>query len=186
MDFKEIKGTKHYIYDNEDEFRLTIRGAFPLFTYQQTNATIAGLDALVSYEPIESIKLVAKYSFLQGDDVSNKQPLVYMPSNNLFGSLSYSFKDGETMKNTNISINGKYVFRQLYLNANQDIAPTPDGYFLLGASVGTTFKLKNTKLRCSLTGDNLLNTVYRDYMNRQRYFADDLGWNVSVRLGFEF
>ena len=23
MDFKEIKGTKHYIYDNEDEFRLT-------------------------------------------------------------------------------------------------------------------------------------------------------------------
>jgi hypothetical protein len=28
--------------------------------------------------------------------------------------------------------------------------------------------------------------VYRDYMNRQRYFSDDLGWNVSVRLNFEF
>ncbi len=189
--FVQLLGYYQYI-DNfiylqpEDEFRLTIRGAFPLFTYQQTNATIGGLDALVSYEPIESIKLVAKYSFLQGDDVTNKQPLVYMPSNNLFGSLSYSFKDGETMKNSSISVNGKYVFKQTHLNANQDIAPAPDGYFLLGAGIGTTLKLKNTKLRCSVAGDNLLNTIYRDYMNRQRYFSDDLGWNVSVRLNFEF
>ena len=177
----------NFIYlQPEEEFRLTIRGAFPLFTYQQTNATIAGLDALVSYEPIESIRLVAKYSFLQGDDISNNQPLVYMPSNNLFASLSYSFKDGEKMKNSNISINGRYVFKQAHLNTDQDLSPAPEGYFLLGASIGTTFKLNNTKLRCSIAGDNLLNTVYRDYLNRQRYFADDLGWNLNLRLNFEF
>ena len=189
--FVQLLGYYQYISNfiylqPEDEFRLTIRGAFPLFSYQQTDATIAGLDALVSYEPIESIRLVAKYSFLQGDDVSNKQPLVYMPSNNLFGSFSYSFKDGEKMKNTAVSVNGRYVFEQTHLNLNQDITPPPTGYFLLGANIGTTFKLKKTKLRCSISGDNLLNAVYQDYLNRQRYFADDLGWNVNVRLGLDF
>jgi iron complex outermembrane receptor protein len=189
--FVQLLGYYQYISNfiylqPEDEFRLTIRGAFPLFTYQQTDATIAGLDALVSYEPIESIRLVAKYSFLQGDDRSNKQPLVYMPSNNFFGSLSYSFKDGGKMQNPAISVNGRYVFKQTHLNADQDIAPAPSGYFLLGANIGATFHLKSTKLRCSISGENLLNTRYRDYLNRQRYFADDLGWNVSMRLNFEF
>ncbi|MFT5020135.1 MAG: iron complex outermembrane receptor protein [Polaribacter sp.] len=177
----------NFIYlQPEDEFRLTIRGAFPLFTYQQTDATIAGLDALMSYEPIESIRIIAKYSFLQGDDLSNNQPLVYMPSNNLFSSFAYSFEDGEKLKNSSATINGRYVFKQTHLNLNQDIAPAPDGYFLLGASIGTTFKLKKTNLRCSISGDNLLNMVYRDYLNRQRYFADDLGWNVNVRLNLSF
>lgn len=177
----------NYIYlQPEDEFRLTIRGAFPLFTYQQTDATIAGLDALFSYEPIESIRLVAKYSFLQGDDLTNRQPLVYMPSNNLFGSFSYSFKDGERMKNSSISVNGRYIFKQTHLNVDQDLSPVPNGYFLLGANVGTTFEIKNTKLRCSISGENLLNTVYRDYLNRQRYFADEIGWNLNLQLGWTF
>ncbi|MCF8277965.1 MAG: TonB-dependent receptor [Flavobacteriales bacterium] len=189
--FVQVLGYFQYISNfiylqPEDEFRLTIRGAFPLFTYQQTDATIAGLDALVSYEPIESIRLVAKYSFLQGDDVRNKKPLVYMPSNNLFGSLSYSFKDGETMKNPSISINGRYIFKQTHLNTDQDFMAVPNGYFLLGANIGTTFKLKKAKLRCSISGENLLNTAYRDYMNRQRYFADETGWNVNLQLNCSF
>jgi len=178
---------RNFIYlQPEDEFRLTIRGAFPVFSYQQTDATIAGADLLVSYEPIESIRLLAKYSFLQGDDISNDQPLVYMPSNNLFGSFSYSIEDGEKRKNTNISINGRYVFKQTHLNSDQDFLPPPNGYFLLGASAGTSFKLKKATLRVSLNGENLLNTRYRDYLNRQRYFADDLGWNLNLRIGCSF
>jgi iron complex outermembrane receptor protein len=189
--FIQVLGYYQYISNfiylqPEDEFRLTIRGAFPLFTYQQTDATIAGLDALVSFEPIESIRLVAKYSFLRGDDVSNRQPLVYMPSNNLFGSFSYSFKDGGRMQNPTISVNWRYVFKQGHLNSDQDISPAPEGYFLLGANIGTTFKVKKTKLRCSISGENLLNARYRDYLNRQRYFADDLGWNLNLQLGLTF
>ena len=177
----------NFIYlQPEDEFRLTIRGAFPVFSYRQTDATIGGADLLLSYEPIESIRLVAKYSFLQGDDITNSQPLVYMPSNNLFGSFSYSIKDGEKRKNTSISINGRYVFRQHHLNDDQDFLATPSGYFLLGASAGTSVKLNKASLRFSINGENLLNARYRDYLNRQRYFADDLGWNVNLRIGCSF
>jgi iron complex outermembrane receptor protein len=29
---------------------------------------------------------------------------------------------------------------------------------------------------------NLLNTVYRDYLNGMRYFTDEMGRNISIRL----
>jgi iron complex outermembrane receptor protein len=165
---------------------LTIRGAYPIFTYEQTDAELFGTDVLLSYDPIASLRLMVKYAFLQGNDVSNRKPLVYMPSNNLVGSITYSVKDGTRMKNNGITVNGKYVFKQTHLNDDQDILPPPNGYFLLGATIGTTIQLNQLKLRLSLNGENLLNTRYRDYLNRQRYFADDLGWNVSMRFGLTF
>lgn len=178
---------ENYIYlQPQDSFRLTIRGAFPVFKYQQTNATLFGLDVLLSYEPIESIRLQAKYAFLQGDDVSNDQPLIFMPPNNLSATATYILKDGLKFKNTQFSINGRYVFRQDHLNDDQDLLPAPEGYFLLGASVGTSLHTEKLEWQFSLRGQNLLNSVYRDYLNRQRYFADDLGWNLSLRVGCVF
>ena len=32
------------------------------------------------------------------------------------------------------------------------------------------------------TAGNLLNTSYRNYMNRFRYYADEMGRNISIRL----
>jgi iron complex outermembrane receptor protein len=32
---------------------------------------------------------------------------------------------------------------------------------------------------------NLLNTVYRDYLNSMRYFTDEQGINASIRLKIE-
>jgi iron complex outermembrane receptor protein len=29
---------------------------------------------------------------------------------------------------------------------------------------------------------NLLNTVYRDYLNSMRYFSDEMGRNISLRF----
>ena len=177
----------NFIYlQPQPEFRLTIRGAFPLFSYQQTDATLAGADVLLSYEPIPRLRVIAKYAFLRGIDSRHNLPLIYMPANNLFGSIAYSFKDGKQRKNTAFTINGRYVFKQENLNADQDYLPAPDGYFLLGASLSSSFSWKETSFKCSLNAENMLNTTYRDYLNRQRYFANDLGWNLSVRVNYLF
>jgi iron complex outermembrane recepter protein len=34
----------------------------------------------------------------------------------------------------------------------------------------------------SLSGNNLLNVSYRDYLNRFRYFGDEMGRNIVLRL----
>ena len=46
-----------------------------------------------------------------------------------------------------------------------------------------TFPISNkTNLNVALNITNLLNTNYRSYLNRLRYFADDLGRNISLQL----
>ena len=49
--------------------------------------------------------------------------------------------------------------------------------FLLNTEIGVKFPLKDRTLSIALEGQNLLNTSYRVYMNRLRYFADDPGMN---------
>ncbi|MFT5348998.1 MAG: iron complex outermembrane receptor protein, partial [Bacteroidia bacterium] len=45
---------------------------------------------------------------------------------------------------------------------------------------------KDTPLHFSLGIRNILNTSYRDYMNRYRYYADDLGISIYTTLNYTF
>src|SRR5690606_7358342 len=67
-----------------------------------------------------------------------------------------------------------------------DFAPAPDAYALLNASMGVKLPLKERELSISLEGQNLLNTSYRSYMNRLRYFADEPGRNFVLRIKYNF
>jgi iron complex outermembrane receptor protein len=177
----------NYIYLNpQDEIRLTIRGAFPVFKYEQTNARLIGFDLASTYQFTERFNIMAKYSFLKGQDQSNDLPLIYMPSNNLSAEANYQIpKLGKFQKNA-FSVNGKYVFKQNNLLASQDFVAAPDAYFLLDLKFSTEIQLKKLRLKLHLRGENVLNTSYRDYLNRQRYFADDQGFNIifGINLGF--
>ena len=170
----------------QNEFRLTIRGAFPVFIYKQTDALIYGTDFLLSFEPKENVKWLFKYAFVKGEDRSGNRPLVNIPANNLFSSLTWSFKDSDKFKRNSFSVTGKYVFEQKNLLVEQDFLPPPDAYFLLGLNAETNWQFGHNPLRISLTVENLLNTKYRDYLNRLRYFADEPGINFVLGLNYEF
>ena len=65
----------HYIYlKPETASILTIRGAFPTFSYNQTNANISGADFLLSYEPFLKLRFISKAAILKGMNVSNAIP----------------------------------------------------------------------------------------------------------------
>ena len=189
---------KDYIYLNpENEIRLTIRGAFPVFKYKQTNAQIYGLDVSTRYQFSKSVDLKASYSFIKGDDLENNLPLINMPSNTIQASLRYQIqkpisigskerKRPKKLTNTQFEITNRYVFRQNNLLAEQDFTLPPNAYNLIGLRVSTNIQGQKTQLRIFGKVDNLLNVVYRDYLNRQRYFADDLGINVVLGVKLEF
>lgn len=178
----------NFIYlQPQDEFELTIRGAFPVFMYEQTNAEIIGSDLMLSYEPFSNLKFVTKYSVLKGTNVTENIPLVYMPPNNWSATGTYYFKNPGKFHNNSISINGEYVFKQKNYVDGQDFVPPPDGYFLLGFNAATVIPLEHHKnIKISVQGENVLNKKYRDYMNRQRYFADDVGINLMLRVSYNF
>lgn len=182
-----------YIYLNpQDEIRLTVRGAFPVFKYEQTDASIYGLDISSQFTIGDSFFGLVKYSYLRGEDNKNDTPLIFMPPNRFFGSLIYRAKksikisDQLKLEETEIEINNKLVFEQKNILLDQDFVQPPPLYNLFGVKLSTNLILSNYKIRCFVKVDNLFNTKYRDYLNRQRYFADDLGIGVSVGISLRF
>lgn len=177
----------NYIFLNpQNEIRLTIRGAFPVFQYEQTNARISGLDLSASYEATDRLSLTGKFSFLEGRDLSNDLWLVYMPSNNLNSALNYELPQFLNLQNVVFQVNNRIVFEQRNLLPSQDFLAPPATYYLFGMKLSAEKQLRKNRLKVFLSAENLLNESYRDYLNRQRYFADDLGFNLIAGMNFSF
>ena len=68
-----------------------------------------------------------------------------------------------------------------------DISTPPPAYNLFHFYSEATFALsKKTNLNVAFGINNLLDTSYRNYLNRLRYFADDLGRNITLQLKLNY
>ena len=70
--------------------------------------------------------------------------------------------------------------------SNFDFMAAPAGYFLAGVSTGISFKASGSQFDIRLSSDNLFNKAYREYTNRMRYYADDIGSNFTLALKYSF
>ncbi|RFS14354.1 TonB-dependent receptor [Emticicia sp. C21] len=177
---------------------LTIRGAFPEFWYTQTNARFRGIDLSGNFQIQKHISLNSKLSYLQAQDITHSQPLIMIPPNRWENTLRYEWKkSGISLTNLYVAkqnrVPAKVIFSEIPINEiifNQyggDFAPPPPAYTLWSAAFTQQLKFNNrTGLDVSLTVNNLLNTAYRDYLNRFRYFADEIGRNFVIRAKYSF
>ncbi|GLR15433.1 TonB-dependent receptor [Portibacter lacus] len=181
-----------YIYlTPTQETRLTIRGAFPVFNYAQTNAIIAGFDLSGQYNFLTNFYGRLTYSYIKGSDTEKQQPLVFIPSNVLKANVNFQsnkqfliFKNA--LENIQLNLGSKYVFKQVNYVLEQDFVAPPDGYFLLNLEGSAEMKIGNLNWRFFVNMSNLLDVSYRDYLNRQRYFADDIGRNITIGIRTKF
>lgn len=169
-----------------NEFRLTIRGAFPVFEYQQTTAQIMGMDLAATYSFSQKWNVKAQASLIQGNDLDNDLGLINMPAQSFYGELNYELPNLGKLENLMFQVNARVVLQQNNIAVEQDFIAPPDGYQLLGFAASTDFHWKKKRITAHLEFNNLLNTRYRDYLNRQRYFADDLGFNAIFGLSLAF
>lgn len=175
----------------------TIRGAFPVWEYRQTNARLLGVDLSASANWTAHWKTDHKFSLVKGKDLDNDGALINIPAANLRNKVIFSVPQ---WNNFEASLESQYVFRQNETPENimvyspeqqQDVLLAinnpPDAYHLLAFGTKMEFSLKErTKLTTSVIVNNLLNTSYRDYLNRQRFFANDLGRNIILQLKFNY
>lgn len=174
-----------YLYPT-GENRLTIRGAFPVFRYTQHDAVISGLDAGINFNVTHSVNGLVRYSFIRGNNLSLKLPLVYMPANSLFSALKWHLDKLGSFKNLILEANARYVFKQNHLFDFQDFIPVPEAYLLLGAGFSIKNMIAKKPITFGLRCSNLLNSRFRDYLNKQRYFSDDIGVNLVVSVQYSF
>lgn len=182
-----IQYIKAFIFlEPQQELRLTIRGAFPLFIYKQTDAIISGMDFLTRLEFATNWQLIVQAAILKGSDLNQNNHLVSMPPNNLSATVSYQMNTLWKCKNVKISLKAKQVFKSYGLEPNQELLPPPNPYFLLHPSIETEFKGFSKNFKLQFIVENVLNTPYRDYLNRLRYFADEEGisYNFNLKMNF--
>ncbi len=165
---------------------LTIKGAFPTFIFDQVNAHLRGFDLTVNYSITPEFKVISKASILRAFNQTNNNHLVMMPADRFENSLEYTFKDGKKYTNAYVSLAVLSVLKQTRVPANSDFAAPPEGYTLLSFSAGIDLPIKTNAITLGVSVNNLLNTRYRDYMNRFRYFTDEMGRNISVRVTVPF
>lgn len=176
----------------------TIRGAFPVWEYNQVDARIFGVDIDINKKISNQFSYNGSLSLLRGDNVSEDTPLIHMPATNFSNAITYNNKK---LNQLSIGIKQHTVLQQkrypdynfftfdpvLQDDVYVDISSTPAAYTLFSFNSSASFKVFNkSTLNVSFNVENLFNVSYRNYLNRLRYFADDLGRNFNIKLKLNY
>ncbi|GAA4341813.1 TonB-dependent receptor [Flaviaesturariibacter amylovorans] len=164
----------------------TIRGIYRKVAYTATDARLQGVDAAVEVRPLDPLALTTRYALLRARDLRANDWIIGMPSDRLSQEVAWTLKEGARFSDTRLALELQHVWEQTRVPGEaagpRDYKAPPPGYTLLHADLSTTVRAGRYPITIGLTGRNLLNTVYRDYLNAFRYFTDEMGRNLSLRI----
>lgn len=187
---------QNYIIIEPSGIEYSIRGAFPVWEYRAVSSAIRGFDFDFSIDLNKNFKLRSSSSWIEGFERKSKSPLINIPpftsNNNIqfsipkFKSFSIAVSNKITLSQnqfpnhnfeTSVVENGKRI------NKVVDISSPPDAYNLLGMEFHWgPYSFFSDKVSISLIFDNILDKNYRNYLNRLRFYADEIGRNVMLQI----
>jgi iron complex outermembrane receptor protein len=175
---------KDYIFLTPDTVpMLTIRGFFPVMRYVQTDVALSGSDISLAFRPHQDFEIGAKATLLWGVNLKKQDWLEQLPPHRFQYRVRYQRALSSNINQFYVGLAVNHVLQQTQIpKDNTDYMPPPEGYWLLNFDWGLTADIGKQKIGFGFTIANMLNTVYRDYTNRFRYFTDEAGINISARL----
>lgn len=177
-----------YIYaqPNPDSVRQTIRGTFPLFVYEQHDALFYGADLRISYRAAAHWRYDVNASLLRAKNIALDTYLPYIPADRVQHSISW-FYAGDEKQHSYLKLAHRFVARQTRYAPLSDYAAPPPAYQLIDLVASKQFATHNDrKINVLLSVDNVLNTEYKDYMDRLRYFTHQMGRNINLKISYQF
>ena len=178
-----------YIYDEplKGRYVTVISGSYPLFQYKQTDAFFRGIDFDVRLRPIQHVEYHLLSGLIWANEKQTGNYLPYIPSARFDHDITW--EDIRVGKgNAWLQLKHRLVLKQTRFNpANDLIDFTPPTYNLFGLEAGLDWPLgERNKLRMLLAADNLFNKEYKEYTNRSRYYAHDMGRDIRFSIGWFF
>lgn len=188
----------NYILATPGEAQQTIRGAFPVWKYDQTNAAIVGADFSMNLQLNSQFAFVNKSSWIQGKSKLTKMYLIDMPASRTENTLIFK---REKWHDFQAGLTSEWVFSKKNFPDNNfeqfipttqtvvlvDISTPPKAYHLMHLKSEMSFDWStSTVLTVGVNVQNIFNVSHRDYLNRLRFFADDLGRNISLQLKLKY
>jgi iron complex outermembrane receptor protein len=175
----------NYIYINPTgETVVSLRGTFNVYEYLQANAFFYGLDIAGSYQFTEKISAYAKGSIIRAKNTEENNYFPFIPSDRMDWGVAYDF-GSKTDKTNTLTLSNMLVAKQRR-EPDFDIAAAPPGYSLFNLAYQKQIQIRGNKLNLGAQVQNLLNTSYKEYMNRFRYFTDDIGRNILLKINYQF
>lgn len=191
---------QNFMFLKPTGFENTIRGAFPFWEYNQTNALLTGFDIQTDWNINKFVSHKLILGYVHGTNVSENIPLIDMPPLNFTNKIKFEKKSWQQFT---LELKHDVVLQQLrfpdydfqtnifengvFTTVTVPISATPKGYQLFGFYAEIKPKiLKKAMTTFALIGHNILDVAYRDYLNRQRFFADELGRNIQLQLKINY
>ena len=195
-----LNSVANFIYLKPIGFETTIQGAFPVWEYEQTNALLTGVDANFKWDILENLNYNLGLAYVYGKDLTANDYLIDMPPLTISNRLKFEKPQWNGFL---MELQSEWVFTQNnYPNNNfetqiivdgafqtveVDVSTPPPGYYLLNFYTEKQFNIfKKVQTRMAFSVQNIFNTNYRDYLNRQRFYADDLGRNIQIQFKFNY
>lgn len=154
--------SESFINQIPTELQVTIRGIFPVWDYQQISARLFGLDFDSHLNLTKNLQWQAQFSYVNGEDLSNNEPLILMAPTKIYNGLEWNFSKS---KNAYLKVENETVFHQnrypvrnfdveliqdnTLVTETLDVSTPPKGYSLFHISAGLDV-LKNLNLNLSV------------------------------------
>jgi iron complex outermembrane receptor protein len=199
----------NYIYLKPIGITQTLRGTLPAFRYTQTDALFLGIDLSAQRKIFKQFSLISKASLIRASDYTNHDYLINIPANRFELAARYDVSKWRNLSGLFFESKWKYTMRQTRAPrvipigtlkddaandrnpfqddpSNFDFMAAPKGYFLWNVSAGMGVPTKKGRYEFRASVENMLNATYREYTNRFRYYANDLGSNFIVSAKYVF
>ena len=159
-----------------------ISGVVPGFQYTQANVLYEGADLDINYHFTPRFSIVSKSTIVRAYNYTIHDYLIYVPADRFDNGLKYEFRNYGKVTKPYLVVSNVYVRHQNRVPLNVDYAPPPPAYTLFNAGFGFFVLTHKRNIEINLTVNNIANTAYRDYLDRLRYFSDEPGRNIMLRM----
>ena len=166
---------------------VTVRGAFPRYSFRAIESIFYGIDGHLELGPESVVGLVVSGSVVRGRNIANGDHLVGMPPDRLRIAGRLQPKKVGPFEDVLIEANVLLVDTVSdRLDPAADLAPPPSAYALIGGALGASLPLRSLRISFHLEIHNLLNTAYRETLSQMRYYADEPGRDIHLKVGLDF
>jgi len=169
----------------------TLRG-YPVFRFNQSDASLRGMEADVAFKPNKWLTLRGTYSTViaQRSDGVN---LPLIPADKITSSVHVELKSWRAFYSPYFELSTMTALAKTRLGENETSLP---GYTLLNADLGCDLKFEKQLINISISCNNLLNKVYIDFMSRIKvltatygghtFYANNIGRNIVIAVKVPF
>ncbi len=184
-----------YIFLRPYGVTTNVAGTFAYFIYDQTDALFLGSDLDIRYNHTNQLTSEVKISYVYAKSTDRQQPLIEIPPLNVNYTIELEkgpWSYGLNLNYTAQQWNAPAVIEPIRIDDGDvevdrnidifDFMVPPQDFFLIGADV----KYEKNHWNFELKVNNIINSNFRIYTDRLRYFSDAPGRNFSISAAYQF